>query len=109
MKMSKMTEEAGRKIAEGVATAYGLTVAELLDHSPRTAAMCQVRFIVYYLLTRVVRLSTPQAGQICRRCHATIIQGCRALQNWMDTEPALKTEVTVWVERAKTMLEKEGL
>lgn len=64
------------RIVHVVAHAYSVAPEMLLD-GPKTQALCEARFIVWWLLRAHTRLSLPAIGRMFKRDHTTILAGVK--------------------------------
>ena len=48
-----------------------------------------------YLCRRLTRASLPEIANAFGKTHATILHGCRSIQNRLDVEPDLRSAVHV--------------
>ena len=78
------------------------TVAEHFDirmtdmsskRRPRSVAL--PRQVAMYLCRRLTRASLPEIANAFGKTHATILHGCRSIQNRLDVEPDLRSAVHV--------------
>jgi chromosomal replication initiation ATPase DnaA len=89
--MIHSTELVQRIIA--TVSADALLDPETLLGKARPQHIAEARFILYRLVRDVGGYNPTEVGRVLRKDHGTILHGLKALENRLETEPALRERV----------------
>ncbi len=79
-------------IQKAVAEHFGIKLVDM-SSKERSRSVALPRQIAMYLCRKLTRASLPEIAMAFEKTHATVIHGCKAIQNRLDTEPDLKGSV----------------
>lgn len=80
------------KIIEIVCDYFNLT-HEALKGKCRSKELVHARHVIFYFIRRHTSMTLKSTGQLFNRDHTTVIHGLENLNDIMDTEPVVKSEV----------------
>lgn len=79
-------------IQRAVAEHFGIKMVDM-SSKERSRSVALPRQIAMYLCRKMTRASLPEIATAFEKTHATVIHGCKAIQNRLDTESDLKSAV----------------
>lgn len=79
-------------IQKGVAEHFGIKLMDM-SSKERSRSVALPRQIAMYLCRKLTRASLPEIATSFDKTHATVIHGCKTIQNRLDTEPDLRSSV----------------
>lgn len=85
----KITPE---KIINVVCDHYKLNAYKLKSKS-RVKEFTHARYVIFYFLRKFANMTLKSVGLLFNRDHTTVIHGLETLQDIIDTEPAIKSEI----------------